>query len=139
MTFTLHPNLNTKAVITNLELCTVLLEDEKHYPWLILVPRRKMSLMDLEFDDQILLLKEINMATKALTMLCKPDNFNIASIGNKTPQLHVHVIGRYKTDPAWPHTVWDHPVRMLYSQNEKKLFIEQLQTILKGKNTHRNW
>ena len=28
-------------------------------------------------------------------------------IGNKTPQLHVHIIARFEGDPDWPGTVWD--------------------------------
>jgi diadenosine tetraphosphate (Ap4A) HIT family hydrolase len=29
------------------------------------------------------------------------------------PQLHVHVLGRFKDDPAWPKPVWGHaaPIR----------------------------
>lgn len=36
----LHPNLASKTFITDLPLCRVLFEDNQHYPWLILVPRR---------------------------------------------------------------------------------------------------
>lgn len=32
-------------------------------------------------------------------------------IGNKTLQLHVHVIACYADDPAWPGTLWEHTVR----------------------------
>jgi diadenosine tetraphosphate (Ap4A) HIT family hydrolase len=44
----------------------------------------------------------------------------VAAIGNKTSQLHIHVIARYQTDPAWPDTVWDHPNRIPYSLEEKR-------------------
>jgi diadenosine tetraphosphate (Ap4A) HIT family hydrolase len=57
-----------------------------------------------------------------------PTQLNVAAIGNKTPQLHVHVIARYTHDPAWPGTVWDHPVRSPYSDEEREMTIKDLQT-----------
>ena len=34
------------------------------------------------------------------------DKINVAALGNQVPQLHVHVIGRLKSDVAWPGPVW---------------------------------
>ena len=31
---------------------------------------------------------------------------NVAALGNMVPQLHVHVIARVKSDPAWPGPIW---------------------------------
>jgi diadenosine tetraphosphate (Ap4A) HIT family hydrolase len=36
------------------------------------------------------------------------DKLNVGALGNVTPQLHVHVIGRRVGDPAWPGPVWGH-------------------------------
>ena len=77
------------------------------------------------------LIKELDIAQKALMQLCTPDHLNVAAIGNKTPQLHIHVIGRFKNDPAWPSTVWDHPMKKPYCEKEKSQFVEKLQRILK--------
>ena len=30
----------------------------------------------------------------------------MAALGNVTPQLHVHVIGRFTDDAAWPRPIW---------------------------------
>jgi diadenosine tetraphosphate (Ap4A) HIT family hydrolase len=46
----------------------------------------------------------------------KPTQLNVAAIGNKTPQLHIHLIARFDNDPAWPNTVWDHPARTRYDE-----------------------
>lgn len=112
-TFELHPNLIQKLFIADLRLCRVLMEDEKHYPWLFLVPRRPhiSKIMDLDLEDQIQLTKELDFAQKILWSMFNPSQINVAAIGNKTPQLHIHVIARYVDDPAWPQTVWDHRVR----------------------------
>ena len=35
---------------------------------------------------------------------------NVGQLGNVTPQLHVHVVGRRPDDAAWPGPVWGHGV-----------------------------
>jgi len=130
MNFELHPNLKTKAFILDIPLCSVLLENENHYPWLILVPRRAQAsrIIDLSLDDQIQLTKELQWAQEILWNEFHPTQLNVAAIGNKTPQLHVHVIARYQSDPAWPGTVWDHPVRARYADHDKEKLIELLKS-----------
>jgi diadenosine tetraphosphate (Ap4A) HIT family hydrolase len=126
--FELHPNLATKPFIADLPLCRVLLEDESHYPWIFLVPRRPAMrrIMDLSPDDQRQLLIELDLAQNILWEQFQPTQINVASIGNKTPQLHIHVIARFSTDPAWPSTVWDHSVRLPYSPEQKDIIIKNL-------------
>lgn len=128
--FELHPNLHTKLFIQDLPLCRVLLEDEAHYPWLMLVPRRTevSRLIDLALPDQLQLLQELDFAQKILWKHFQPTQLNVAAIGNKTPQLHIHVIARFENDPAWPATVWDHPVRARYSPEQKEKQIALLKS-----------
>lgn len=134
MNFELHPNFLNKDFIVDLPLSTVLLENESHYPWIILIPRRPniLKIMDLEMADQIQLLHELDICQKALWNSFKLTQLNVAAIGNKTPQLHIHVIGRKSTDPAWPNTVWDHPERLPYTPHQKETLIRLLQSALKG-------
>ena len=74
--------------------------------------------MDLSQKDQLQLMSELYWAQKTLWDLFNPDQLNVAAIGNKTPQLHIHIIARFNKDPAWPHTVWDHPIRAPYPLEE---------------------
>lgn len=129
MSFELHPNLSRKIFIKDLPLCRVLLEDEQNYPWIFLVPRRPhiKKMMDLTPVDQLQLMRELDQAQKIIWDCFNPDQVNVAAIGNKTPQLHVHVIGRFSHDPAWPGTVWDHPVRSAYILEERHRTIELLE------------
>lgn len=130
MTFKLHPNLLNKPFIMDLPLSTVLLEDNAHYPWIFLVPRREnvRQIMGLDFNDQVQLLREMDKAQQVLQELFQPAQLNVAAIGNKTPQLHVHVIARFETDPAWPGTVWDHAANKSYTDLEKSKLIRQIYT-----------
>lgn len=128
MKFELHSNLAKKNFIQDLPLCRVLLEDERHYPWLFLVPRKPYisRIIDLSLEDQWQLMKELQCAQEILWEEFHPTQLNVAAIGNKTPQLHVHVIARYQEDPAWPGTVWDHPVRIPYAADAREWMIQQL-------------
>lgn len=133
MTFVLHPNLAHKDVVCELPLSLVLLEDVKQYPWLLLVPRRQhmQRMMDLSVEDQQLLMVEMTKAQHLLWEVFSPDQINVAAIGNKTPQLHVHVIARFGDDPAWPGTVWDHPTKEPYEKHDKAQLIERLKHAFK--------
>jgi diadenosine tetraphosphate (Ap4A) HIT family hydrolase len=133
MTFELHPNLARKIFVTDLPLCTILMEDEQQYPWLFLVPRRAhiSRIMELTQEDQLQLLKELDLVQNVMWKEFQPTQLNVAAIGNKTPQLHVHVIARYLHDPAWPGTVWDHPVKTPYDPARKQHVLEQLRLSLR--------
>ncbi|QVL55599.1 MAG: HIT domain-containing protein [Simkaniaceae bacterium] len=134
MSFKLHQNFLSKIFLHNFPLCKVLLEDERHYPWLLLIPRRNhvSKLVDLSSEDQLQLNSELNLAQQILLEKFHPDQLNIAAIGNITPQLHIHVIARFKDDPAWPYTVWDHPIRASYSNAEREDMIQALREAFIG-------
>lgn len=134
MAFGLHSNLSNKDLITELSLCTVLLENESYYPWILLIPRRNnvSRIIDLDQTDQLQLLKELDLAQNILWNLFELTQLNVAAIGNKTPQLHIHVIGRKHSDPAWPNTVWDHTTRLPYTPEQKETMIQLLQSAFKN-------
>jgi diadenosine tetraphosphate (Ap4A) HIT family hydrolase len=94
--------------LTDWPLCRVLRMNDRVYPWLILVPRRAgtREIIDLAAADQALLLNEIGRASRAIKQALNPEKLNVAALGNVTPQLHVHVIGRFAGDPAWPRPIW---------------------------------
>lgn len=94
--------------VTELELCTVRLMNDRTYPWLILVPRRAdcVELIDLDPADRVILMEEIALVSRILKELTDAEKLNVASLGNSVPQLHVHVIARFSDDPAWPGPVW---------------------------------
>jgi len=94
--------------ITELKLCSIRLHDNSKFPWVILIPKRKniTDITELNFKDQILILKEIVYVSKIMKKLFKTNKLNIEKIGNIVPQLHIHIIARYKNDSSWPLSVW---------------------------------
>ena len=112
--YILDPRIEaTSRPVTRLTLCEVRLQDDARFPWLVLVPRRPdaVELSDLVAEDQAALLAEINHCAVAVCALGEAwgrpvAKLNIANLGNVTPQLHWHVLGRRPDDPCWPGPVW---------------------------------
>ncbi len=94
--------------VAHLGLSELRLMDDAHHPWLILVPRipGARELTDLRASDRAVLTREINVGSRVLQALFKPDKLNVAALGNMVEQLHVHVIARFRNDIAWPRPVW---------------------------------
>ena len=92
-----------------LKLCKVLFENNRFYPWIFLVPKREnaKNMTFLSMEDRLQLMREMALCEKVMTELFPHDQTNVAMIGNKTPQLHVHILCRKEGDPDWPTTVWN--------------------------------
>ena len=116
--------LKSSHYIVDLKLCSVRLNDNSKFPWLILIPKRKnvTDISDLNSKDQILLMKEIVFVSKLMKKLFKTSKLNIEKIGNIVPQLHIHIISRKKTDSSWPLSVW--------VVKEKKYSVKNLKDVL---------
>ena len=109
MTFKINKKfLNSSHHISELKLCSLRLNDNSKFPWIILIPKRKnvYDMSDLNSKDQILLMKEIVYVSKFMKKLFKASKINIEKIGNLVPQLHIHIIARRKKDSSWPLSVW---------------------------------
>ncbi len=105
----LDPRLESDSVaVLDLPLCTVRLARDANYPWLILVPRVTglIEIIDLTAEDRSRLMEEIARAGIALREVTGCHKLNVAALGNQVPQLHVHIIGRFEDDAAWPGPVW---------------------------------
>lgn len=105
----LHPQLmNDTLLVGEMPRSRLLLINDAQYPWCILVPRiaGAKELHRLNDADQLQVLRESVALSRAMEVVFKPHKMNIAALGNVVPQLHIHHIARYKTDPAWPAPVW---------------------------------
>ena len=124
--------LKSSHHITNLKLCTIRLNDNSKFPWLILIPKRNKinDMSDLKSKDQILLMKEIVYVSKIMKKLFKTSKLNVEKIGNIVPQLHIHIIARSKKDCSWPLSVWVVKGKN-YSQTVLKIMADKLRKALK--------
>ena len=100
--------LKSSYYVSDLKLCTIRLIDNQKFPWIILIPRRKgiTDITELTPKDQLLLMKEIVYSSTKMKKIFKTSKLNVEKIGNIVPQLHIHIIARYKNDCSWPLSVW---------------------------------
>lgn len=82
--------------------------DVKDVFWVILIPTKinLIELIDLDIDKRNNL---INFAIELGDFLKSNEEYdkvNIAMLGNVVSQLHLHLVMRNKSDPAWPGPVW---------------------------------
>jgi diadenosine tetraphosphate (Ap4A) HIT family hydrolase len=126
--FSLDPRLQADTIpIGDLALSAVLLLNDSRFPWLVLVPRRPAAseLTDLPDADAAVLMQELRVATRVMLDLAKPDKVNIGALGNLVPQLHLHVVGRFRSDPAWPGPVWGFGTRQPYPDHAAAALVER--------------
>lgn len=107
--------------LLNLELCQVRLHHNAAFPWILLIPQRKLAVevIDLTPTDQQTLMKEIALSSHVMRDLFHPEKLNIANLGNIVSQLHIHIIARYDKDKAWPEPIWNSGVNENYDDVEK--------------------
>ena len=131
--WSLHPQLERDtASLGDLPLARVLVNNDANYPWLILVPRRPNLVEVIDLDDaaQAQLMTEVTRVARALRDVTSCHKLNIAALGNMVPQLHVHVIARFRHDAAWPNPVWNVVPRRAYRREELETFITRLRAKL---------
>ena len=112
--FAVDPAFEAGSIaVGDLPLCHVRLQADARWPWLILIPRQPglREVEDLSAADRARLVEETVLAGQAVRAVGAAagfavDKLNIGALGNVTPQLHVHVVGRRAGDPAWPGPVW---------------------------------
>jgi diadenosine tetraphosphate (Ap4A) HIT family hydrolase len=123
--FVLSPAFEaTSAFLADLPLCQARLQADARFAWIVLIPRvaDAREIEDLSADDRARLMDEILQAGRAVRAigeaLGRPvEKLNVGALGNVTPQLHVHVVGRRADDPAWPGPVWGFGTAEAFSQD----------------------
>lgn len=118
MEFELNPRLAAGGFeIVRRRGCRVLLKNEANFPWFILVPEVAEGIEDLHqldeqwFHEVTLLIREMSEFVSAYF---HPEKLNVACIGNMVRQMHIHVVGRFIDDPAWPGVVWAFDGKLKY-------------------------
>jgi len=107
--FKLHQKLSEDTIcIGQLPLCKILLMNNELFPWIILVPKHAdiTEIHQLNETDRKNLIEEVSRISEVLQEVYSPDKINIGALGNIVPQLHIHIIARFKNDVAWPDPVW---------------------------------
>ncbi len=81
--------------------------EQSSIPWLKIFakePYRELS--DLPDAMRLKLFEMTNRIEKVMRAFYHPDKINIASFGNYLPQVHMHVMARFKEDAFFPEPMW---------------------------------
>ncbi|WP_275787663.1 HIT domain-containing protein [Pararhizobium gei] len=107
--FTIDHRLERDGLlIATLGLCQLRINNDRRWPWLVLIPQRNdlSEVFELAPLDQAVLTFESNMVASALKKATGATKINVGALGNIVRQLHVHVIARVEGDANWPGPVW---------------------------------
>lgn len=136
--FELHPAFPaTSEALGDLALSHVRLQADARFPWIVLVPRiaGARELENLAPNDRAALMEEVVRAGAAVRgigqALGRPvEKLNIGQLGNLTPQLHVHIVGRRADDAAWPGPVWGVGTAEAYPEGALRAAVAAARTAL---------
>ncbi|MCB9060198.1 MAG: HIT family protein [Halobacteriovoraceae bacterium] len=134
--FTLDERLESEFVlIGQTEVCEVLVKKNSEVPWVVLVPKVEnvSEYYELHHGVQFILLDEINFFSKFMKNKFEADKINIAMFGNIVPQLHVHIVARFKTDRFWPGNIIGHELEEEHDKSEK--IISGIKEVLASKDS----
>lgn len=125
-------NSNEGEIIwTDNTLRVVLLDhpDYKGYCRVELINHQK-EMTDLDESLQFNIMRCVFKVEEILRKIFNPDKINLASLGNKTPHIHWHIIPRFKEDPHFPNSHWGEKLReglhQAISETEKNELIKLL-------------
>lgn len=133
--FELDPQLAKDCVVVgDFPVCRLLLMNDSHYPWFILVPRIQGAEEIYQLDEatQQQLLFESSFLAEVLQVLFSADKMNVAALGNVVRQLHVHHVVRYCFDTAWPAPVWGKQPAQPYRTEELSAVMTKLEEGIAG-------
>jgi len=95
------------------DFCRVVLLNDADYPAYCRVEliKHAKEMTDLAPPERARMMKVVFSVETAIREIVQPDKINLASLGNKTPHVHWHVIPRFENDKHFPNSHWGTPAR----------------------------
>ena len=137
--FQLHHRLEADTIsLGRTALCDIRLMNDRTWPWVLLVPRRRdiREIYQLPVADQQQLLAESSLLGKGMMDVFSGDKLNVAALGNKVPQLHLHHVVRREGDVGWPGPVWGIQPPEPYTDEELSACRARLKPVLDALMSH---
>ena len=111
------------------DFCRVVLLHDVDYPAYcrieLLAHVKEMT--DLPPPARARTMKVVFAVEAALREVMQPDKINLASLGNKTPHMHWHVLPRFEGDKHFPNSHWGQAMRDSEVQPLTQAVRDQLQ------------
>lgn len=113
------------------DFCRVVLVDDKQLAGMcrVIAQQHIKEMSDLNPAQQIAMMQVVFAVEKVMREVLRCDKINLASLGNKTPHLHWHIMPRYHDDAHFPESIWATPQRPMKALDSALLqsFTAQLQ------------
>ncbi|HEX4198864.1 MAG TPA: HIT family protein [Caulobacteraceae bacterium] len=129
----------TSVPLASLALSEARLQADARWPWIVLIPRfaGAQEVEDLPAADRARLMEEVVAAGRAVRAVAEAlgrpvRKLNLGLLGNITPQLHAHVVGRRPDDPTWPGPVWGYGEAVAYRMETLELARETALSALRA-------
>ncbi len=95
------------------DFCRVVLLNDVDYPAYcrveLLAHIKEMT--DLPPQQRAHMMKTVFAVETAMREVIQPTKINLASLGNKTPHVHWHIVPRFKNDKHFPNSHWGGAMR----------------------------
>lgn len=106
-------NPSPHQVLWQDDFCRVVLLNDKDYPAYCRVELLEhiKEMTDLLPLQRARMMKTVFAVELALREVTHADKINLASLGNKTPHVHWHVIPRFENDKHFPNSHWGEAVK----------------------------
>jgi len=120
-------------LVGNYGSCQLLLKNNAHFLWLILVPEVPNGEEEIhELPEKLRgeIFESIHQLSDLLKNEWQVDKVNWASIGNQVRQMHIHVVGRWENDVAWPGVVWSCSQKQVFERDKAEGIIQKLRSKL---------
>lgn len=117
------------------DFCRVVLLQDADYPAYCRVEllAHVKEMTDLAPQDRGRTMKVVFAVETAIREVIQPDKINLASLGNKTPHMHWHVIPRFETDKHFPNSHWG---EMTHNTQAQPLTTSQTEALAEKIKTH---
>jgi len=118
------------------DFCRIVLLNDVDYPAYCRVEliAHVKEMTDLAPPQRARIMKVVFAVETTLREIFNPTKINLASLGNKTPHVHWHVIPRFENDQHFPNSHWGEAMRdnhtALLDENSKKTLKEKLATLV---------
>jgi len=114
------------------DFCRVVLLHDADYPAYCRVEllAHVKEMTDLLPADRARTMKVVFAVETAVREVIQPDKINLASLGNKTPHMHWHVLPRFESDRHFPNSHWGESMRDSEVQPLSTAIRDQLQKIV---------
>lgn len=101
-------NAGQKTDLATIELPLVTIQrHESEVPWLKIFVRRSVrEFSDCTPEEKQAVWDALDVIEREMLHYYRPEKINIASFGNMLPQVHWHIMARFKEDSCFPEPMW---------------------------------